>query len=473
MPSDDLCWTPATELARMIRAKDISPVEIVDAFLSRIDRVNPAINAYCTVTADEARAAARRAEEAVTRGDALGPLHGVPYSLKDLTPARGVRTTMGSKIFEHTVAEEDAALVERLRGAGAILLGKTNTPEFGCKPFTDNKIFGATANPWSLTRSSGGSSGGAAAAVASGLGPLAEGGDLAGSIRQPAAWCGVVGLKPSQGRIARYPNQSAWNAMSSNGPIARTVGDAALMFASMVGPDPRDPLALPHTGEEWARLPDRPDIGGHRVAWTPDLGGAAAVDPGIASICQAAARRFEELGCRLEEASPEIGNIRDPFLALNSALRQAAVGKYLEQWRDQMDPILVRRIEIGRSLTVADIGLAEVARSAYHQRLRRFFERHDLLVLPAVAIAATPLDTPLPKEIAGREIRDHLDMMVPTFAFNLSPHPAISVPCGWTENGLAVGLQIVGGWRQDALVIRAAAAFEAVAPWTGRRPVLN
>jgi Asp-tRNA(Asn)/Glu-tRNA(Gln) amidotransferase A subunit family amidase len=473
MPSDDLCWTPATELARMIRDKDTSPVEIVDAFLSRIDRVNPAVNAYCTVTADEARAAARRAEEAVSRGDALGPLHGVPYSLKDLTPVRGVRTTMGSKIFEHAVPEEDAALVERLRGAGAILLGKTNTPEFGCKPFTDNKIFGATANPWSLTRSSGGSSGGAAAAVASGLGPLAEGGDLAGSIRQPAAWCGVVGLKPSQGRIARYPNQSAWNAMSSNGPITRTVGDTALMFASMVGPDPRDPLALPHTGEEWARLPDRPEIGALRVAWTPDLAGVAAVDPAIASICQAAARRFEELGCRLEESSPEIGNIRDPFLALNSALRQATVGKYLDEWRDQMDPILVRRIEISRSLTAADIGRAEVERSAYHQRLRRFFERYDLLVLPTVAIAATPLDAPLPKEIAGRQIRDHLDMLVPTFAFNLSPHPAISVPCGWTENGLPVGLQIVGGWRQDALVIRAAAAFEAIAPWTSRRPALN
>jgi amidase len=473
MLSDELCWKPATELAHMIRARDVSPVEVVDAVLSRIERVNPAINAYCTVIGDEARAAARRAEDAAGRGDPLGPLHGVPYSLKDLTPAKGVRTTMGSKIFEHNVAGEDAALVERLRAAGAILLGKTNTPEFGCKPFTDNKIFGSTANPWSSTRSAGGSSGGAAAAVASGLGPLAEGSDLAGSIRHPAAWCGVVGLKPSQGRIARYPNQTAWNAMSCNGPMARTVGDAALMFAAMAGPDLRDPLALPHTGEDWAGQAERPEIRGLRVAWTPDLGGAAAVDPTIASICHAAAQRFAELGCRLDEASPEIGNIRDPFLALNASLRQATVGKYLEQWRDQMDPILVRRIEIGRSLTTDDIGRAEVERSAYYQRLRRFFEHYDLLVLPTVAIAAMPLDAPLPKEIAARQIRDHLDMMIPTLAFNLSPNPAISVPCGWTENGLPVGLQIVGGWRQDALVIRAAAAFEAIAPWTERRPPLN
>jgi Asp-tRNA(Asn)/Glu-tRNA(Gln) amidotransferase A subunit family amidase len=255
--------------------------------------------------------------------------------------------------------------------------------------------------------------------------------------------------------------------------MARTVGDAALMFAAMAGPDLRDPLALPHTGEDWAGLAQQPQIGGLRVAWTPDLSGAAAVDPAIASICRSAAQRFVELGCRVEEASPEVGNIREPFVALNATLRQATLGKYLEQWRDQMDPILVRRIEIGRSLTAGDIGMAEVERSAYYQRLRSFFELYDLLLLPTVAIAAMPLDAPLPKEIAGRQIRDHLDMMIPTFAFNLSPNPAISVPCGWTENGLPVGLQIVGGWRQDALVIRAAAAFETVAPWTDRRPQLN
>jgi len=473
MNSDELCWTPARELARLIRVKDVSPVEVVDAALDRIARVNSKINAYCTVTADQARAAARRAEEAVIRGEPRGPLHGVPYSLKDLTPTAGIRTTMGSVIFEHNVPQEDAILVERLRGAGAILLGKTNTPEFGCKPFTDNRLFGATANPWSLERSAGGSSGGAAAAVATGLGPLAEGSDLAGSIRQPASWCGVVGFKPSQGRIARYPNQTAWNAMSSNGPIARTVADVALMFAVMTGPDPRDPLALPHTGEDWARIADAASIRGLRVAWTPDLGGAAAVDPGVAAICRKAARVFPDLGCSLEDASPEIGNIRDPFLALNASLRLASIGKYLDQWREQMDPILVRRLELGRSLTIQDVARAEVERSAYHHRLRRFFERYDLVVLPTAAIPASPLESPMPAEIAGRQIRDHLDMMVPTYAFNLSPYPAISVPCGRTESGLPIGLQIVGGWRQDALVLRAAAGFETAAPWADRRPALT
>jgi len=472
MNADELCWAPATALARMVRTKDVSPVEIIDAYLERIERINPRINAYCTVVAEQARKAAGEAEAAVRRRDELGPLHGVPFSLKDLTPTKGIRTTMGSKIFEHNIPEEDAILAERLRGAGAILLGKTNTPEFGCKPFTDNRLFGATANPWALTRSAGGSSGGAAATVAAGLGPLAEGSDLAGSIRHPAAWCGVVGFKPTQGRIARYPNATAWNAMSSNGPITRTVADAALMFSVMTGPDPRDPLALPHTGEDWTALPSQPDVRGRRVAWTPDLGGAAAVDPSVASVCRNATRVFADLGCTIEEASPEIGNIRDSFLALNAGLRQATVGKYLDQWREQMDPILVRRIEISRTLTAADIGRAEVERSAYHHRLRRFFEKYDLLLCPTTATTASPLDALLPKEIAGRTLRDHLDMLVLTYAFNLSGYPAISVPCGATEDGLPVGLQIVGGWRQDALVLKAAAGFESALPWASRRPTL-
>lgn len=473
MSTHDLCWTPAQELARMIRAKDVSPVEVVDAVLARIERINPTVNAYVTVTADQARAAAKAAEAAVVRGDTLGPLHGVPYSLKDLTPTKGIRTTMGSKIFEHNVPEQDALLVERLRAAGAILAGKTNTPEFGCKPFTDNRLFGATRNPWALDRSAGGSSGGAAAAVACGLAPLAEGSDLAGSIRHPSAWCGAVGFKPTQGRIARHPNTAGWNAMSSNGPITRTVGDAALMFSVMAGPDDRDPLSLPHTGERWAALADAASVRGLRVAWSPDLGGAAAVDPEIVSVCEAAAKAFTGLGCSVEAASPEVGNIMEPFLALNVSVRVATVGKHLAQWRDQMDPILVQRLDLSRGLTPEQIGQAEVARTAYHQQLVRFFERYDLLALPATSTAATPLSALLPKEIAGRPITQHLETLIPTFAFNLSAFPAISVPCGWTKSGLPVGLQIVAGWRQDARALVAAACFEAARPWADRRPSLQ
>lgn len=470
MTARDLCWTTAVELSQLIRDKQVSPVEVTEAVLARVAEVNPRINAYCTVTADHARAAAREAEAAVMRGAPLGPLHGVPYSLKDLTPTKGIRTTSGSKIFEHNIPQEDAIVVERMRAAGAVLIGKTNTPEFGIKPFTDNRVFGATANPWALDRTAGGSSGGAAAAVAAGLGPLAEGSDLAGSIRIPAAWCGVVGFKPSQGRVARYPSPAAWNAMSANGPITRTVADAALMFASLTGPDPRDPLALPHTGEDWAHLTDGVSVRGLRVAWTPDLGGAAAVEPVVAAICEKAARRFADLGCRVETASPEVGNILPSFRALNAGIRQATVGRYLNEWREQMDPILVRRIEAGRALTGEDIGRAEVERSAYHQRLRRFFEGCDLLLLPTAGVAATPLAAVLPAAVAGRPIGDHLDMLMPTLAFNFSGYPAITVPCGWTTDGLPVGLQIAAGWQRDALVLRAAAAFEAIAPWRDRRP---
>ena len=473
-------WTSATELAKLIRRGKLSPVELVDALLARIDRVNPSVNAYCTVSSDEARAAARDAEAAVRAGDELGLLHGVPYSLKDLTPTRGIRTTMGSMIFEHNVPDADGLLVQRMRAAGAILLGKTNTPEFGCKPLTDNRLFGATRNPWALDRSPGGSSGGAAAAVAAGLGPLAQGSDLAASIRQPAAWSGVVGFKPSQGRVPRVPNASGWSGLSVDGPIARTVADAAMMFAAIAGPDPRDPLSLPATGEEWEALVDGDDNGSGpaaalrnlRIAWTPDLGGAVPVDPSVAAICEEAARAFEAFDCDLEEDAPQIGEIAQPFVLLNAGLRQTTLGKYLDEWRDKMDPILVRRLEVAGDATAVDVAQAEVARTAYHQRLCAFFERYDLLVLPTAVTPPLPLDARFPIQVGGQTLQQPFDMLLPTYAFNFSNFPAISVPAGWTEDGLPVGLQLVGGWQKDALVLQAAAAFEQARPWADRLPPL-
>ncbi len=470
MSVDELAWMAANDLASAIRRRKLSPVELTGALLERIERVNPRVNAYCTVAAEQALESARAAEAAVMAGEDLDLLHGVPYSVKDLTPTAGIRTTFGSKIFEHNIPTEDALLVERMRAAGAILLGKTNTPEFGCKPLTDNAIFGATRNPWNLDRSPGGSSGGAAAAVAAGLGPLAEGSDLAASIRQPAAWCGVVGFKPSQGRVPRYPQTTGWAGLSQNGPLARTVQDAALMFAALAGPDPRDPLALPDTGEDWCEVVEEPNLGGLRIAWTPDLAGAAPMDPEVVRICAEAAAAFGELGCAPVEASPEVGDITGPFLVLNAGLRQASLGRYLAEWRDRMDPILVHRLEVTRSATAVDVAGADVERMAYHQRLVRFFDQHDLLLLPTTATAALPVDVQFPIEIGGRTVEQPIGMLLPTFAFNLSNFPAISVPAGWTADGLPIGLQIVGGWQQDALVLRAAAAFEQLRPWAGRRP---
>jgi Asp-tRNA(Asn)/Glu-tRNA(Gln) amidotransferase A subunit family amidase len=473
MEATELCYTPATQLAAAIRTKQVSPVEVVDAVLRRIERLNPRLNAYCTVTADLARTTARAAEAAVLRGEALGPLHGVPYSLKDLTPTKGIRTTFGSKIFEHHVPTEDAIVVERLRAAGGILLGKTNTPEFGCKGMTDNKIFGTTYNPWNLTRTPGGSSGGAGAAVAAGLGPLAEGSDLAGSIRMPASFCGVVGFKPSQGRIPRYPNGNAWNTMSFNGPLTRTVADAALMFQAMVGPDDRDPLSLPATGEDFsAAVQGEGSLKGLRVAWTPDLG-MVPVEPVVQESCAGAVRVFADLGCHIEENSPDCRGAHELFSVLNANLRTAAVGDYAETWAAQMDPLLVWRLEQGRTLSLRDVGKAEMARTAFYQRLRQFFATYDLLLLPTTVAPPYDAHGGYPTTVAGRPISTPYEILLLTYAFNVTGQPAISVPAGWTTEGLPIGLQIVGRRHADALVLRAAASFEAAAPWVQRRPPVD
>jgi Asp-tRNA(Asn)/Glu-tRNA(Gln) amidotransferase A subunit family amidase len=473
MDTIELCYLPATQLAAAIRAKDLSPTEVVDAFLARIERLNPTLNAYCTVTADLARADARRAEAAVLQGVALGALHGVPFSLKDLTPTKGIRTTFGSKIFEHHVPTDETILVERLRAAGAILLGKTNTPEFGCKGMTDNKVFGTTYNPWNLERTPGGSSGGAGAAVAAGLGPLAEGSDLAGSIRMPASWCGVVGFKPSQGRIPRYPNSNAWNTLSFNGPLTRTVADAALMFQVMAGPDDRDPLSLPDTGENFcSALHGDLNLKGLRIAWTPDLH-MVPVEPVVQEICHRATRVFADLGGTVDEGSPDFSGAHELFAVLNANLRLAAVGEYVDKWGEQMDPLLVWRVEQGRKLTMGDVGNAEKARTALYQRVRRFFETYDLLLLPTCVTPPYPAHGSYPTEVAGRRITTPYELLLLTYAFNLTGQPAISVPAGWTDDSLPIGLQIVGRLRADAQVLRAAAAYETAAPWAQRRPPLD
>lgn len=474
MEPRELCYLSATQLAAAIRTKELSAVEACDAILYRIRQLNPALNAYCTVTAEAARTAAREAEAAVMRGDALGPLHGIPFSLKDLTPTKGIRTTFGSKIFEHHIPQEDAILVEHLRAAGGVLLGKTNTPEFGCKGLTDNQVFGTTYNPWHLERTPGGSSGGAGASVAAGLGTLAEGSDLAGSIRIPASFCGVVGFKPSQGRIPRYPNPHGWNTLSFHGPITRTVADAALMFQTMAGPDPRDPLSLPDSGEDFFSVVQGDlRLKGMRVAWSPNLGGMAPVEPEVETICARAAQVFSVFGCHLEEASPDVRDAHEIFAVLNASLRTAAVGSYADAWSEQMDPLLVWRLEQGRQFTLADMHRAEAARTALYHRVRTFFETYDLLLLPTTGTLPYPACDGYPSQVAGRAIATPDELLMLTYIFNLTGQPAISVPASWTAAGLPVGLQIVAPFRADALVLHAAAAFEAAQPWHHRRPPLD
>jgi Asp-tRNA(Asn)/Glu-tRNA(Gln) amidotransferase A subunit family amidase len=470
MRADDLCWMSATALAAAIRVGEVSPVEITSAVLERIARVNPRINAYVTVAAEAALAQARQAESAVTRGEPLGPLHGVPISFKDLTETAGIRTTYGSRAFEHNVPKEDAIVVERARRAGAVLIGKTNTPEFGCKGVTDNRIFGATRNPWNLERVAGGSSGGAAAAVAAGLGPLAEGSDLAGSIRVPAACCGVVGFKPSLGRVAHYPARNGWTSFAAVGPLTRTVADAALLLSVLAGPDDRDPISLPATDRDFAHAAGG-DIRGLRVAWTADLG-YAAVAPEIRDVCAAAARRFEALGCAVDEAHPGFDDAEPLFMDLTAPMRAAGLGGLLAQWRAEMDPILVQRIERGEGATAADLERAQQRRTQMWLTVQRFFARYDVLLTPATAVAPFAIGTQYPTRIADRAVSSPLAWFPFTFPFAITGQPAMSIPCGWTAEGMPVGLQIVGRRLADATVLKVAAAFEAAHPWADRRPAL-
>ena len=468
MATDELCWTSATELAAAIRARRLSPVEVTAAVLDRIAAVNPRVNAYCTVAEERARAEARAAEAAVMRGDALGPLHGVPVSFKDLTATAGIRTTFGSKIFEHNVPVEDAVVVERARRAGAVVIGKTNTPEFGCKGVTDNLVFGHTRNPWRLDRIAGGSSGGAAAAVAAGLGPLAEGSDLAGSIRIPAAVCGVVGLKPSLGRVPRSPSLNGWTGMSHVGPLTRTVADAALALSVWAGPDERDPQSLPAAAEDFSRAAEG-GVRGLRVAWSPDLG-YAAVDREVREIVGAAARTFATLGAGMDDAHPGFADPMDLFIDLTAPYRAAAMADHLPKWGDQMDPFLHLRIDHGEKMSAVEWERATHRRTALWHVVRRFFERFDLLLTPTTSVAAFPIGVSYPAEIDGRRLENQLQWFPFTFPFSITGQPAVTVPCGVTAEGLPVGLQIVGPRYGDALVLRAAAAFEAARPWAQRRP---
>ena len=459
----------ATELASAVRKKQLSPLEIVEGLLARIAKVNPQVNAYCTVAAEMALEAAKKAEAEVMRGRELGPLHGVPVSIKDLTLTAGIRTTFGSKVFEHYVPGEDALSVQRLKAAGAVVIGKTNTPEFGAGANTYNAVFGATRNPWKLTHTCGGSSGGSAVALACGLGPLATGTDLGGSLRIPASFCGVVGFRTSAGRIPIYPSFLGWDTYSVEGPMARTVEDVALMLSVMARRDDRSPISLPGDGREFLPAGERPDIRDLTIAWSPDLG-VAPVDQEVQRIAGTAARRFVELGCTVEPDQPDFGNIREVIRVTRSLRMVALHADKLEKWRDKMNPNLVWNVEQGFPLTAREVGKAEVERTAIYQRVRKFFERYDLLLTPTVAVPPFPVEMDYPKEINGQAMTNYTDWFLLTYAITITGLPAISVPCGWTDEGFPVGLQIVGRRLDEATVLRAAAAFEALAPWRDKKP---
>jgi aspartyl-tRNA(Asn)/glutamyl-tRNA(Gln) amidotransferase subunit A len=457
----------------MIRRRAVSPVELIDAVLARVARVNPGLNALCTVTDEEARDAASAAEVAVMTGEPLGPLHGVPVSVKDVILTRRVRTTGGSPLFAEHYPEEDAVAVERLRAAGAILLGKSNTPEFGHKAVTDNPLFGATRNPWDLGRTPGGSSGGAAAAVAAGLGPLALGTDAGGSIRLPASFCGVFGFKPSFGRVPTGPGLpgAGWETLSHTGPLARTVRDAALMLDVLAGPDDRDRHSLPAEAAGSYLEACETGVAGLSVAWSADLG-RGVVDPEVEEICGAAAEQLESLGCHVEVVMPTWEDPEEIFRTIASAEIHAAWGEHLDREPSVLSKSLAALLRAGREVTLARYLDAARRRRELWADVQRFLARFDLLVCPTVALPPFPLGPAAPREVAGRPVSP-LGWMPFTYPFNLTGQPACSVPVGFTKDGLPIGLQIVGRRFDDATVLRAAAAYERAAPWTGQKPPVS
>jgi len=475
--ADDLAFQPAHRLRQLIERKEVSPVELTELALARIERLNPSLNAFITVAADPAMHAASEAEKAVTRGDPLGPLHGIPTSIKDLEAVAGVRLTSGSLLHKDDVADSDALCTQRIKAAGAVILGKTNTPEFGASPTTENRLGEPCRNPWNTERTPGGSSGGAAASVAAGITPIAQGSDGGGSVRIPSSFSGIYGIKATQGRVPRrHAGPLSWHPLnnSSVGPMSRDVRDAAILLRALSGPAPdAEPGTIQAEPPDFEAAVGRP-VTGLRIAWSPDFGGAP-VEPEIVDICARAARLFEQMGATIEEADyrpddPEavhasfqtFSNVR-AYILHRDALDQA----------DLLTDYVRTTYEHGRNTTAEQFFAALADINRFRAYTVDFFNRHDLLTSPTLAVAAFPIGN-TPRTIGGRTIAPADSGFNPfCFPFNATGNPAATIPCGFTADGMPVGLQIVGRHRDEETVIAASAAFEEAQPWAHRHPPVS
>ncbi len=468
----DQVWTlPAVEQARMVRSREISARELLEAHVSRIEQVDPVVNALPTLALEQAVEAAAAADQLAIQGDSLPPLHGLPMTIKDTHATAGIRTTSGSPLFADVVPDADELIVERIRAAGAIVIGKSNVPEFAAGSHTFNPVFGTTRNPYDPTRSAGGSSGGAAVALATGMTALADGSDMGGSLRNPASFCNVVGLRPSPGRVAQWPSLNPWQTMAVQGPMGRTVDDAALLLSVVAGPDDRDPICLPENGSAFAP-PIEGDVRGLRVAWTPDLGGAVRVDREVLDALEPQVRLFTDLGCEVEEASPDLRGADEVFRTLRAWHFDLSLGKLADRHPDQVKESIRWNVEVGRALTGADLARAETLHGRLFQRVREFFTRYDVLVLPVSQVLPFDADLEYPTQIDGQAQETYLDWMASCYLISATGCPALSVPAAFTPDGLPVGLQVVGPHRAERTVLRAGRAFERAAGAGLRRPPL-
>ncbi len=443
----------------------------MQAHLERIEAVNPRLNAIVTYLPERGMEAARAADETRARGEEPGPLHGLPIAHKDLVDTAGIRTTQGSKLFANRVPEVDALLVERLRAAGAICIGKTNTPEFGAGSQTFNEVFGETRNPWDPEKTCGGSSGGAAVALAAGMLPIADGSDMGGSLRNPASFCNVVGLRPSPGRVPVHPAPLAWSGLAVQGPMARSVDDVALLLSAMAGPDPRSPIALDEPGARFGE-PLEGDPRGLRVAWSAD-GGGLPVDPLVREALAPARTLLEELGCRVEDAEPALDGAAEVFDVLRAWQFAQGFAGAPEAALPVVKDTVRWNVERGRALSGLEVSRAEAERTRLYHEMRRFFEAHDFLVLPVSQVPPFDIEERWVREIDGTRMETYIDWMKSCSILSTTGHPAISVPCAFTEGGLPVGLQIVGRHRDDRGCLELAHAFEQAAGASRRRPPLG
>ncbi|MER6947826.1 amidase [Nonomuraea sp. NPDC000554] len=458
----ELHYLTATEMARLVRAGQVSAVELLQAHLDRIEQVNPQVNAVVTLAAEQALDAAKAADARQAAGEPLGPLHGLPVAHKDLVDTAHIRTTYGSPLFAGNIPDQDDLIVERLKRAGAISVGKTNTPEFGTGSHTVNEVFGATRNPYDLTRSAGGSSGGAAAALASGMVPLADGSDMGGSLRNPASFCNVVGLRPTPGRVPSLSENAAWYTLAVPGPMARTVDDLTLMLSAIAGFDPRVPYSITET---FTPDPDR-QVGGLRVAWSPDLGGLP-VDPRTAAVTATAPEVFERLGAHVEQVELDLSDADDAFRIYRAWYYALSFGDL-----EGLGPNTRWNVEQGRQVTGADLARAERLRTGLYHRMAAFFDSYDVLIAPVSQVPPFPVEHPYVGEINGEKLPDYLAWMRSAYWISVLHAPAASVPAGFTPEGLPVGVQIVGRPFADARVLRVARAFEQVTGHGLRRPAL-
>jgi Asp-tRNA(Asn)/Glu-tRNA(Gln) amidotransferase A subunit family amidase len=468
--AEELCFAGALELAERVRSRELSPLEIAEAHLDRIARLNPELNAFVYHDADKVRADARALTDALDGDEELGPLHGVPYSIKELTSMEGLPLTFCMVPLKDNVGTRDAAVARRMREAGGLFLGKTNSPESGYYGGTDNHLFGPTHNAWAQGLTAGGSSGGAAAAVASGLGPLAEGSDGAGSVRIPASLNGVVGLKPSVGRIPQTVLAGRHHSWAFHGPITRTVAEAGLMMDVVAGPDREDPMTLPDSSGGF-HAATQSDVSGLKIAWSPDLG-FGDPDPEVVAICERAALAFEELGCTVVEANP---GWDDPEEAMWEGIWLPGFASEWpmfdwEEWRGQVDDDLIDLLREGAELPVLRASLANDWRGGMWDQFSAFMSEYDVLISPTLSHAAFAVDEFCPPALKDAPLRTRLLGWLLTYPFNMTGSTAITVPGGVTADGRPVGLQIAGGLHADREVLQAAASFERLRPWADRRP---